>query len=66
VPARTPQHLISAIHAAVITILNDNGVKKRLDELGFIPGGNLPSDFAAYVRSEVETARDLVKNIPPY
>ena len=66
VPARTPQHLISSIHAALVTVLNDPGVRKRLDDLGFIPGGNRPSDFAAYVRSEVETARDLVKNIPPY
>ena len=65
VPARTPQRLIATIHAAVITVLNDSGVRKRLADLGFIPGGNLPTEFAAYVRSEVEIARDLVRNIPP-
>lgn len=40
VPAHTPRHLISTIHAAVVTVLNDNGVRKRLGDLGFIPGGN--------------------------
>ena len=65
-PAGTPKHLISTIHSAVVSVLNNPGVRKRLGDIGFIPGGNRPDEFAAYIKSEVEIARDLVRNIPPY
>jgi len=62
-PAATPRHLVATVYQAVAQALADPGVRKRLADIGFIPGGNRPEEFAGYVRSEVDAARELVKGI---
>ncbi len=65
VPAGIPKDRLAAIHTAVVSALNNPAVRKRLIDIGFMPGGNTPAEFAAYVKAEAATARELVKNIPP-
>jgi tripartite-type tricarboxylate transporter receptor subunit TctC len=65
VPAGTPKPIIATLHSAVVGVLNDPGVKKRLSDLGFLPVGDKPEEFGAYIRSEIQSARELVRDIPP-
>jgi tripartite-type tricarboxylate transporter receptor subunit TctC len=65
VPAGTPAPIIATLHSAVVGALNDPVVRKRLSDLGFLPVGDKPEEFGAYIRSEVQSARELVRNIPP-
>lgn len=65
-PSGAPQSVIDAVHSAAVKVLNDPEVKKRLNAIGFIPGGNAPGEFATYVKNEVEAARELVRDIPPF
>jgi tripartite-type tricarboxylate transporter receptor subunit TctC len=65
-PAGTPKPMIDTMYDAILQVLNDEGVKQRLMELGFVPGGNRPDAFAEYVKAEVESARELVRDIPPF
>jgi tripartite-type tricarboxylate transporter receptor subunit TctC len=65
-PSGTPKPIIEAMHGAILEVLNDAAVKQRLADLGFVTGGNRPEEFAAYVRAEVDSARELVRDIPPF
>jgi tripartite-type tricarboxylate transporter receptor subunit TctC len=58
-PAKTPPQVITTLHSAVVAILKDPEVNKRLDGLGYIPVGNSPAAFAAYVKSEVDRLRKV-------
>jgi tripartite-type tricarboxylate transporter receptor subunit TctC len=44
--------------------LADPAVQKRLNDLGFIPVGDKPDAFTAYIRAQVEAFRPLVKDLP--
>jgi tripartite-type tricarboxylate transporter receptor subunit TctC len=61
VPAKTPKEIIAAVHAAAVAALNKPDVGKRLNDLGFIPVGDQPEAFAAYVRSEIERLGKLIR-----
>jgi tripartite-type tricarboxylate transporter receptor subunit TctC len=64
VPARTPRNIVNTIHAAVLKVLADPAAQKRLTDSGFIPVGDRPEEFAAYIRSQIASFRPLVKNLP--
>ena len=59
-PKGTPQDAIDAIHAAVKAALQDPTVAKRLAELGFLPGGETPAQFAKNAKAEAEIWRETV------
>jgi tripartite-type tricarboxylate transporter receptor subunit TctC len=61
VPAKTPKEIIAAVHAAAVAALNKPDVGKRLNDLGFIPVGDQPEAFAAYIRSEIERLGKLIR-----
>ena len=63
-PAKTPRGTVAAVHAAVTKVLSEPTVQKRLLDLGFIPVGDKPEEFTAYIKAQVEAFRPLVKDLP--
>ncbi len=59
-PKGTPQAAIDTIHAAVKAALQDEAVAKKLAELGFLPGGETPAQFAKNAKAEADIWRDTV------
>jgi tripartite-type tricarboxylate transporter receptor subunit TctC len=59
-PKGTPQAAIDTLHAAVKTALQDPAVEKKLTELGFLPGGETPAQFAKNAKAEAEIWRETV------
>lgn len=59
-PKGTPQAAIDAIHAAVKAALQDEAVAKKLEELGFLPGGETPAQFAKAAKAEADIWRETV------
>ncbi len=51
-PKGTPQPAIDAVYAAVKAALEDASVIKKLDDLGFLPGGETPAQFAQNAKAE--------------
>lgn len=62
-PAKTPKEVIAKIRNATAAVLNKPEVKNRLIELGYIPVGDQPEEFAAYMKSEVENLGTLIRNL---
>lgn len=66
-PAGTPEAVASKVQAIVVDVLNDEEVKKRLNELGAEPVGSSPAQFADYLRKESAKWSEVVRkgNIKP-
>ena len=62
-PAKTPKEAISKIRDATAAVLNKPDVKKRLIELGYVPIGDQPEEFATYIKSQVENLGTLIRNL---
>ncbi|MBI4204457.1 MAG: tripartite tricarboxylate transporter substrate binding protein [Betaproteobacteria bacterium] len=67
-PAGTPKAIIDKVHADTVKALQSGDVKKRFDELGMVPVGNTPAEFARAMKEEsarwakVVRERKLQKN----
>jgi tripartite-type tricarboxylate transporter receptor subunit TctC len=59
-PKGTPHAAIDTLHAAVKAALQDPAVEKKLTELGFLPGGETPAQFAKNAKAEAEIWRETV------
>lgn len=59
-PKGTPQPVIDALHDAVNAALQDPAVTKKLGELGFLPGGEPPAQFAKDAKAEADIWRETV------
>jgi tripartite-type tricarboxylate transporter receptor subunit TctC len=66
VPARTPDSIVRTAHRAVVTALQDAGVRERFTQLGLVPVGNTPQEFLEVVKRDVEKYRKIIveSNIP--
>lgn len=51
-PAGTPKAVIAKIHADTVKVLQSADIKKRFDELGMVPVGNSPAEFARDMKAE--------------
>ena len=51
-PAGTPEPIIAKLHREAVRILVLPDVRKRFDELGMVPMGTSPAQFAAAMASE--------------
>ncbi len=67
VPVKTRRETIATIRGAVLSVLNNPTVNKRLSDLGFVTVGNQPEEFAAYIKLEVERMGKIVRafNLTP-
>ncbi|MBU8544168.1 MULTISPECIES: Bug family tripartite tricarboxylate transporter substrate binding protein [Roseomonadaceae] len=60
-PARTPEPILVALHAALAGALNDPQVRRQLDGQGAIPGGNSRAEFGAFMRRELEKWGEVIR-----
>jgi tripartite-type tricarboxylate transporter receptor subunit TctC len=51
-PAGTPKPIIDKIHADVVKALQSDDIRKRFNDLGMVPVGNTPAEFAKAMREE--------------
>ncbi|HXQ82843.1 MAG TPA: tripartite tricarboxylate transporter substrate binding protein [Xanthobacteraceae bacterium] len=60
-PAGTPQAIIDQWNAAIVKMVADPEVKKKLDTLGFVAVANSPAEFAERIKSEAARWDKVVK-----
>lgn len=52
VPAGTPKAVVAKIHQDTILALKDATIAKRFEDLGMVPVGNTPDEFAKAIKEE--------------
>jgi tripartite-type tricarboxylate transporter receptor subunit TctC len=60
-PAGTPPAIIDRWHAAIVKMVADPEIKKKLDTLGFIPVANTPVEFTERIKTEAARWDKVVK-----
>jgi tripartite-type tricarboxylate transporter receptor subunit TctC len=60
-PAGTPQAVIDKWHDAIVKMIADPEIKKKLDTLGFVAVANTPAEFSARIKSEAARWDAVVK-----
>ena len=60
-PVRTPEAIVSKLHAGVVQALQKPDVRKRFMNDGALPVGSSPAEFAAYIRSETAKWSQVIK-----
>ncbi len=60
-PAGTPAPVVAKLNAALLKVLADPEVKKKLAEQGAEPHGEKPEQFAAFIRAEADKWSQVVK-----
>ena len=60
-PANTPAAAVSALHAALLRALSDQGVKERLAGMGAEAVGSEPTAFAAFLTQQRQLMGDLIR-----
>lgn len=67
VPAGTPRPVIEKIHKSVVTALRSPSLRARFTDLGYELSGSSPTQFTAYIDSEVAKWAKVIKaaNIKP-
>lgn len=58
-PKGTPAEIVNLIQRELSAALRDPAVQKRLNDMGVVPGGMPPVEFAAYLAAERETYKSL-------
>lgn len=51
-PARTAAAIVLELHAKTVSVLSNDDVRTRFDELGIVAVGNSPEAFASVIRAE--------------
>jgi tripartite-type tricarboxylate transporter receptor subunit TctC len=60
-PAGTPKVIVQKIHRDVVGVLQNADVRKRFDDLGMVPVGNSPEEFARAMKEESARWAKVVK-----
>src|ERR1041385_4028788 len=60
-PKGTPQEIVDRLSAEFARAVRDPEVVKRIGELGYLPIGGGPSDYAANIRSEIAKWAPVIK-----
>jgi tripartite-type tricarboxylate transporter receptor subunit TctC len=58
-PRGTPSEIVNLLQRELSAALKDPAVQKRLNDMGVVPGGMPPAEFAAYLAAERETYKGL-------
>lgn len=61
-PGSTPADIIQKIHAALMQTLQAPEMRKNLIDRGFQVVGNSPAEFGQFIRREIETWTQIVKD----
>jgi len=60
-PAQTPKSVIERLHREVVAALAGSEVRERLAAQGYDPGGMLPEQFAALIRTDLARWRTVIR-----
>jgi tripartite-type tricarboxylate transporter receptor subunit TctC len=60
-PAKLPPAITEKLHAVIVAGLADVSLRERLKNEGATPVGDSPTDFAAFVRQDIERWAPIVK-----
>lgn len=60
-PAGLPPETLKALHADIVKVLADPGIREQLDRQSMAVMASSPAEFAAAIRSEIEHWRQAVK-----
>jgi tripartite-type tricarboxylate transporter receptor subunit TctC len=60
-PAGTPKAVLDKIHADTVKALQSDDIRKRFNDLGMVPVGNSPAEFAKAMREESARWSKVVK-----
>jgi len=61
-PAGTPEPIVAKLQREAARILALPDVRKKFDELGMVPVGNTPAEFAAAMKAEIPQWAKLIKD----
>ena len=61
-PAGTPEPVIARYSETLRKVLADADLRKRIEELGFLPVGNTRAEFAGYIQSELVAWAAIVRD----
>lgn len=61
VPAGTPKNIVAKIHQDTVRALKDPSIAKRFDDLGMVPVGNTPAEFAKAIKEESARWAKVIK-----
>ena len=61
-PAKTPAAILDRLNAEIKKMLQDPGVKARLEQLAFTPVGDSRAEFTAFVKSEISKWSKVAKD----
>ena len=66
-PAGTPKDIVALLQREIAKAAASPDLKERFVSLGFAPVGNTPEEFAAFIRSEMETWGKVIRagNLKP-
>ena len=62
-PAKTPPAVLATIHRAVVAALKKPETVKRISDIGCVPVGNTPEEFAAFVKADIAMLADIFKSV---
>jgi len=60
-PKGTPKEIVDRLSAEFAKAVREPGVVKRIGELGYLPIGGGPSDYAANIKSEIAKWAPVIK-----
>ena len=60
-PKGTATDVVNLLHKTVATALADKKVQERLDQLGFVPGGQGPREVASRIAAEANVWSDVIR-----
>ena len=61
-PARTPDAVIAALHAATLDVLREEDARAKILEQGAEVVGNSPADFRAFIKDETDRLSVVIRN----
>jgi len=66
-PTGTPKDVLQQLHADVVRVLRDEGIRKKVHDMGADVVGNSPEEFGAWMRAESAQWAEIIKsaNIRP-
>jgi tripartite-type tricarboxylate transporter receptor subunit TctC len=59
-PAKTPPAVVHLLQRNIAEIVKEDAIRKRLDDLGAVPSGIAPAEFARHIEAEVSKWKDVV------
>lgn len=66
-PAKTPKDIIAALNREIAKAVMSPDIRERFATLGFVPVGSSPEEFAALIKSDMETWGKVIRagNLKP-